>query len=77
MPINMTDYKMIHNERVYNVIQIMIDFGQYYYPESGETKEAPKPKFIDAVYIDEDGAIKVIHDEAWTFQFVRRQKEGK
>lgn len=29
MPINMTDYKMIIHERVYNVIQIMIDFAPY------------------------------------------------
>lgn len=26
MPINMTDYRMIINERVYNVLQIMIEF---------------------------------------------------
>lgn len=67
MPINMTDYRMIINERVYNVLQIMIDFA-------GPLKEGepPKPKFIDAVYIDEDGTIKTICDEAWCFQFVRR-----
>lgn len=34
--------------------------------------EPPKPKFIDAVYIDEDGTIKTMRDEAWCFQFVRR-----
>lgn len=28
MPINMTDYRMIINERVYNVLQIMIDFAE-------------------------------------------------
>ena len=27
MPINMTDDRMIINERVYNVLQIMIDFA--------------------------------------------------
>ena len=26
MPINMTDYKMIVHERVYNVLQIILDF---------------------------------------------------
>ena len=62
MPINMTDYRMIINERVYNVLQIMIDFA-------GPLEEGkpPKPKFIDA-----DGTIKTIRDEAWCFQFVRR-----
>lgn len=69
MPINMTDYKMIIHEKVYNVIQIMIEFGQC------EEGKAPKPKFIDAIYIDEDGIIKAIHDEAWCFQFIRRTTE--
>lgn len=67
MPINMTDYRMIINERVYNVLQIMINFAGPL-----EDEKPPKPKFIDAVYIDEDGTIKTIRDEAWCFQFVRR-----
>lgn len=65
MPINMTDYRMIINERVYNVLQIMIDFA-------GPLEEGEPPKLIDAVYIDEDGTIKTMRDEAWCFQFVRR-----
>lgn len=55
MPINMTDYRMIINERVYNVLQIMIDFAG-----PSEEGKPPKPKFIDAVYIDEDGTIKTM-----------------
>lgn len=66
MPINMTDYKMIYRDQVYNVLQICIDF----FVNEGA---APKPKFINAVYIDEDGMIKAISDEAWCFQFVRRK----
>lgn len=68
MPINMTDYKMIVNERVYNVLQITIEFGG----GSVENSEL-KSKFINAVYIDEDGMIKALRDEAWCFQFVRRR----
>lgn len=67
MLIDMTDYRMIINERVYNVLQIMIDFAGPL-----EDGKPPKAKFIDAVYIDEDGTIKTIRDEAWCFQFVRR-----
>lgn len=69
MPINMTDYRMIINERVYNVLQIMIDFA-------GPLEEGkpPKPKFIDAVYIDEDGVIRTIHDAAECFQFIRKME---
>lgn len=69
MPINMTDYKMIYHDRVYNALQIRIDFRV----EKGAT---PKPRFIDAVYIDEDGMIKAISDEAWCFQFVRRKEKA-
>ena len=69
MPINMTDYKMIVHERVYNVLQIMIEFGR-----DPVENSAPKPKFINAVYIDEDGMIKALRDEAWCFQFVRRNR---
>ncbi|MBP3578995.1 MAG: hypothetical protein J6K15_12870 [Lachnospiraceae bacterium] len=65
----MTDYRMILHERVYNVIQIMIEFKE------PEKDEAPKPKFIDAVFIDEDGQIKTVRDEARCFQFVRRKAE--
>lgn len=69
MPINMKDYKMIYHDRVYNVLQIRIDFRV----EEGAT---PKPRFIDAVYIDEEGMIKAISDEAWCFQFVRRKEKA-
>lgn len=48
-------------------VEIMIDFAGPL-----EEGEPPKPKFIDAVYIDEDGTIKTMRDEAWCFQFVRR-----
>ena len=48
-------------------MQFLIDFAGPL-----EEGEPPKPKFIDAVYIDEDGTIKTIRDEAWCFQFVRR-----
>ena len=72
MPINMTDYKMIIHERVYNVIQIMIDFAPY---EENEEGKPPKPKFSAAVCIDEDGSVKVLRDEACCFQFIRRTAE--
>lgn len=70
MPINMTDYKMIVHERVYNVLQIMIKF------DGGSENSELKPKFIEALYIDEDGMIKILRDEAWCFQFVRRKEKA-
>lgn len=38
MPINMTDYRMIINERVYNVLQIMIEQATYHGGSANERK---------------------------------------
>lgn len=72
MPINMTDYRMILRGRVYNVLQIKL-VTKF---ENGD--DEPTVKYIEAVYIDEDGSIKILHDEPQYFQFVRRviQKES-
>lgn len=64
--VNMTGYKMIVGNRVYNVLQIMITAEL-----EDEKSETPTVTFIDAIYIDEDGSIKIIWGEAWRFQFVR------
>ncbi|RHS90196.1 hypothetical protein [Clostridium sp. AM42-4] len=74
MPINMTDYRMILRGRVYNVLQIVL-VTRF---EDGD--DAPTVKYIEAVYIDEDGSIKILRDEPQYFQFLRRveakQKES-
>ena len=74
MPINMTDYRMILRGRVYNVLQIVL-VTRF---EDGD--DAPTVKYIEAVYIDEDGDIKILRDEPQYFQFLRRvearQKES-
>ena len=74
MPINMTDYSMILRGRVYNVLQIVL-VTRF---EDGD--DAPTVKYIEAVYIDEDGSIKILRDEPQYFQFLRRveatQKES-
>lgn len=67
MGIDMSNYKMIYNEQVFNVVSIMptIDF------ENGN--QINKVKFIEAMYIDENGELKIVKGEAFMFQFVRRQ----
>lgn len=74
MSINMTDYRMILRGRVYNVLQIVL-VTRF---EDGD--DAPTVKYIEAVYIDEDGSIKILRDEPQYFQFLRRveatQKES-
>ena len=68
MGIDMSNYKMIYKEQVFNVLSIVLFFNQ-----NSEEKKVNKPTFIEAAYIDESGEIKTIKDEAWTFQFIRRQ----
>jgi hypothetical protein len=66
MPIQMTDFKMIYKEQVFNVLSInpildgMAEQNKF------------KIKFIQAMYINEDGEIRMIEDEAWCFKFVRK-----
>jgi len=66
MGIDMSNYKMIYNEQVFNVVGIIPNI----YAES--TNEPPKIQFIEASYIDENGELKIVRDEAWCFKFVRR-----
>lgn len=72
MPINMTDYRMILRDRVYNVLQIVL------VTSFERESDGPTVKYIEAAYIDEDGSIKFLRDEPQYFQFVRRvtQKES-
>lgn len=66
MGIDMSNYKMIYNDRVYNVVGIIptLDFS--------EGNGFKKVKFIEVSVIDEDGELKIIYDEAFMFKFVRR-----
>lgn len=68
MGMDMTDYKMIYKDQVFNVIAVSIECG----PSQQYEKENTKIEFIEAVYIDENGELKVVKDEALMFKFVRR-----
>lgn len=67
MGIDMSNYKMIYQDQVFNVVSIMptIDFNI-------DTTGVNKPKFIQASYVDENGELTFVSDEAWMFKFVRR-----
>jgi hypothetical protein len=67
MGLDMSNFKMIYKDQVFNAVSVIpnIDFN----PENVGFK---KPKFIEAWYINEDGELAVIHDEAWRFKFVTR-----
>lgn len=63
----MSNYKMIYNDQVFNVIGVIPTFYEY-----SEDAVIRKIKFIEASYIDESGELKIMQDEAWKFKFVRR-----
>lgn len=67
MGIDMSNFKMIYKDQVFNVININPVFG-----EGKGDSGIEKPKFINAMCIDENGEIIIIDDEAWMFKFVRR-----
>ena len=59
---NIQNYKVIYRERVYNCISFQ--------PTFKDGKE--QPTFLNVWVIDEDGTMKVLHDETWCFQFVAK-----
>lgn len=68
MGIDLSRFKVVHGEKVLNAVALMeIQFGDRSYDER---EIIEKPKFIDILAINEDGNIILIHDEAWTFQFI-------
>jgi hypothetical protein len=67
VPIDMSNYKMIYKDQVFNVVSIMPEFTSDF-ADNGISK----PTFIGATYIDENGEIRIVRDEAWCFKFVRR-----
>lgn len=71
MPIDMSNYKMIYKDQVFNVLGIMINC-RVNFQENLEKKGLDKPKFIEATYLDENGEVAIVRDEAFMFKFVRR-----
>ena len=59
MPI--TDYKMIYENRVYNVISIT--------PSIDGTPEIVD---VEVIYIDEDNNLQIVIDRVDKFKFIRR-----
>jgi hypothetical protein len=67
MGIDMSNFKVIYNDQVFNAVSVIptVDFNP-------EKQRFAKPKFIDLWFVNEDGELTVIQDEAWKFKFVRR-----
>lgn len=70
MGIDVSKYKVIHSDKVYNALAIMnVEMPEL---EKSRPEQFTKPKFIEVLVINEDGNIMAIYDEAWTFQFIPR-----
>ena len=67
MGIDMSNYKMIYKDQVFNVVSIMptVEF-----PDGNNQPD--KIRFISATVINENGELAIINDEAFMFKFVRR-----
>lgn len=67
MPIDLSGFKVIYNERVLRALSLdSIELGEGY-PEVGKSQKA---KFLSIFAINEDGNVVAICDEAWRFQFI-------
>lgn len=60
MSIDMSSYKMIYEDMVYNCISIMFFF------RDGEIKE------LEVIYISEDNRVSLIKDDTDKFQFIKK-----
>lgn len=66
----MSAFKMVYEDKVYNVIEVMpIRY------EDDKADKKGKFRFINAVYIDDNSELRHIEDEAWKFQFIRSNHE--
>ena len=68
--ISLAGFKVIHDDKVLNALQIVEWCMPEEFYDSEKTKWLAKPKFIDVMAINEDGNVVVIRDETWTFQFI-------
>ena len=65
--IDLSRFKVIHGEKVLRAVAL----SDIQFPEEEHfTSTIIKPKFLDVLVINSDGNLEILHDEAWTFQFV-------
>lgn len=64
----MSGWKVVYKERVYNVINML---PENYGDIEPKYSEVIHPKFISITFVDEDGMISSVTDEAFMFQFIR------
>lgn len=69
MNIDLSRFKVIHNNTVLNAVALM-DARMPEEIDWDHRDIIEKPKILDVLAINEDGNLVSIMDEAWTFQFL-------
>lgn len=68
MGIDITRFKLIYNEKVWQPVALMeVTFA----PETNFEALVKEPAFIEVLVLNSDGNIIALRDEAWTFQFIK------
>ena len=65
--IDLSRFKVIHGEKVLRAVSL---YGVEFSEKVDFNSSIIKPKFLDVLVINSDGNLEILHDEAWTFQFV-------
>lgn len=73
MEFDVSRFKIVYKERVWNAVTARIIFANEQFPEFGKVV---KPKELEVIAINEDGNIVDIVDEAWMFQFIPIIQKG-
>lgn len=69
MEIDMRGFKVIYKERVYNTLRASWEWGE---PETDAIEKGMgTPKFLTVIILNEDGEVRLLHDETFMFQFTR------
>lgn len=70
MGIDMRGFKVIYKERVYNTLNMNWEWGEN--PEAEARKKGmAKPKFLTVVILNENGEVRLVHDETSMFRFIK------
>lgn len=69
MEIDMRGFKVVYKERVYNTLHMSWEWGK---AEADAIENGMGiPRFLTVTVLNEDGEIRLLHDETFMFQFIR------
>ncbi|EEP53073.1 hypothetical protein [Clostridium butyricum] len=66
--VNMSDYNIIYNNRVYNCLSMNGRIKVY----NDDDKPNPIPEKILVIYLNEDNRVRILEAEADEIQFIRK-----